>query len=518
MASEVSQNAVPLSLGWGGFFSDRIVASSQLGSSQFQVCNSWASRLFFHTTTYQEENRRTVEAFKSYLVERLGEHRLRRLCTRVGVDLDEKIRCSEALFSADIAKVVVGAQDVTIQDMEGALLGVQRGESWVSFLPSSLRSELVHERRFLYLSPDLFSRLRSALSTVFSSQWKVERIQRKITGKATETLANFFHDPFLARRERLQLGEGLPLLGRKAFYEILAKRVIKKEMEVGDLVPAYRNETGSCFFRVAARLITAEGLISYTLVPATYRMPLSSIRLFRGSSFHPSHLDALSCLVTDLETDFGRSAYESGRVFERHLREVAPVSVEIGHSLGGTIVQYRASEDPSRLQELFLFNSPGVSREAVERFRVHNPCISLIIRESKHDSLQRLGAYLLGYQAPMHVRIDYLKCRMVDRLRDTGPHSFFISELSNPVIKSNYTREKLDRKFDHLRKGKWEKIRRIIGPYLLSPLFAAIKAISRAIFGARCETMEGLSRERLTERGYLVQHLTRATVLQDISR
>ncbi len=117
----------------------------------------------------------------------------------------------------------------------------------------------------------------------------------------------------------------------------------------------------------------------------------------------------------------------------------------------------------------------------------------------------------------MHVRVDYLKCRMLDRRPNTGPHSFFISELSHPVIKSNYTREKLDRKFDHLRKGKWEKVRRILGPYLLSPFFSAIRTISRVIFGARAESLKGLDRELFSERGYVVEHISEEQARRDYS-
>jgi len=512
-----------LSLGiWGGYLSDRIVCegSSSQQPLQLRTSNSWYNRLLsfvcLSTQSYTDENRRSLALFKTYVTDRIGTERFERICQRMGISFDEMMSRGRALYSRDVVKILVGARDVHMEDVQGLLAGLQRGERWTQGISPNLRQALFRVNHFSQMPAQTFSQVMNHLEGPFQNLPACARIQQPITGMHTECSANYWYDPFTAAREKLQLCESNPLLSREEFYEKLAKRISKKEMNVGALLPAYAQLDGRIvYYRISAKLITGKGMVSYTLVAATVDTDLACLRVFRGTELRPGAIDSSGFAYTDLERDLGRTAYESGQTYEpaHRLLHVRPIDVEIGHSIGGTLVQLRSSDLPTR--SLHIYNAPGVSLPTVEKFREkvagQNQPVSLHIHETKGDKIQRLGGYNIGYQAPPSVRVDYKKYYPLG-FTAAAPHSLYFnqSEVERFSVRGNYSREQLDKKFDHTRKGLLEPFRRIVGGYFLAPIVYLISAISRLIFGARAEQLKGLWVEMPSTTQYTIARITEA--------
>ncbi len=476
----------------GPYLSDRIVIVNDAGGGDcfFRLCHSlfdWLVRIIswiYSPAFYTDENRRTVACFKSYLIETLGEERLQRLCNRYSLDLVQKEKEGSPLLSRELAQILVGIQDVQATDIDAL---IQKTE-WPFWVDPSLKLLLQSARCSEDLDAATFAWVREVLSKPFGELNLIPRITGRITGRPSQPLARIWFDPLLADRERLELTKENPTDHFETFAHNMAARVVKREMDVGMLVPAPNHPKGHAqFYRVSSKIITGEGMVSYILTPATRDTNLPAIRLYRGSAFRTGEIDGTSSLITDLESDLGRTAFESGQVYQPVLRDKTPYSVVIGHSLGSTIAQYELVRNDT-IDSAYLYNGPGLPQGEVLAFNLRMKSatrpLKLIIRETHSDGISLLGQFHLGYQAPTPgVEIDYRRYypRHVSQLH--AHVTVWGREADYIGMEGGHSTLQLDQFFDRTSTGK-ECIRQTIGPYA-AQLIRAMRDLGRNIFGSR---------------------------------
>ncbi len=321
----------------------------------------------------------------------------------------------------------------------------------------------------------------------FQGIWKVARISSHISGRPTELFARFFHDPFLADRERIQLCEVHPTIGKlHRFIHHMASLVIKRELDVGMLIPAPNRQDGvSQYYMVRGKLVTGEGMVSYILDPATADTNLPSLRLFRGTGARTSEIDGISSVITDFEKDLGRSAHESGLRYEAHIHPKP--AIEAGHSLGGNLVQWRAAT-LDHIREAYCFCAPGIPVEQVEAFNQKNRPLNLVIRQVEGDRPSRVGGAHLGWRYSRPV--DFKVKKPVQKLRYNPHVAVFGVENVAYTVNTVSTSEERDRRL-YTRGNFVEKVRSFIGPVAASAL-RKIRLISRALFSSRAQMEQGL--------------------------
>jgi len=443
---------------FGGYLSDRMVVSEK--EELLRPANSrmdWCKRIISYIwsiPSYIDENRLAVARFKEYAAARLGSQRFSRICSRYSLDFDAMEKRGSPLLSRDIAKVVIGSRDVCVADINETI----GNRSFQTLDAAALASAVQNLKQSLRSCPQ-----------ALSGEYEVPRIETKISGSATNWVARLFFDPFLADRERIQLCEDDPTDSFDLFVHNMAARVIKREMEVGTVLPAPNHRDGRRqFYYVSAKLLTGEGMVSYILHPANQDTDLQPIRFFRGSAFRTGEIDGVSTLITDLEKDLGRSAFESGQIYEPIIEQwLPPVQIEAGHSLGSTIVQYRLAHI-DRIRKAYLYNGTGVPREMIAKFNKKMERapykVELVIRKSTKDLFSSLGQIHLGYRAPDNVDIDFMKFHA--QKYTTSPHvSVWGRDPKSKYGIEGMNREQIDAEF-YNKNNFLERIRRCIGAIL----------------------------------------------------
>jgi hypothetical protein len=418
----------------GPIFGDRIILGDKsTGIDALKADHSFSSWLFrivswiYSPSSYADENRRTIARVKEYFTQQLGSKRFMRVCDRYQMNLKTMKSKGSPLLSRDIAKILVGIQDVKIEDIED-LVQFSKNEDekvWPKSIDIKLRDELrrIPDLKGLSsenLSTQIFATLHEALSK--AAQFvDVPVIDRKGMSGAvpTETLACFFNDPLLADRERLILSKENATHSFEIFVHNFVARIIGREMEVGMLIPAPNHEKLSIpqFYRVSAKIVSGGGMVSYILMPATLTTDLKSIQFFRGTTILFSGLDSSSTMIADMEKELGRSCYESGKIYEEILKkELGVISIGAGHSLGATTLGYFMA-NMDRFETGYFFNGPGLPSREVEGFnkrmreKAHLSTLrQIIIRDTNDDIFSLFGSKKLGFEAPNHVvEVDYRK-------------------------------------------------------------------------------------------------------------
>lgn len=466
------------------FFSDRLVFDQSV-PGKLRVTNSfwdWVKRIIswiWSPASYSDENRRTIACFKKCVIESMGPERLKRICSRYSLDFEAMEKKGNPLLSRDVAKVVVGARNVSVEDVNGFINRVHE---------AGLPDPRFAGNNFQSLDSETLAGVVQGLSRPFGDFFQVPDITKRISGRPTEWLSRFFYDPFLADRERIQIMKENPTDVFEVFMHNMVARAIKREMDVGTLVPAPNHPSGRPqFYYVSAKIVTGEGMVSYIFHPATRDTNLEPIRLFRGTSARNSEIDGVSTVITDLERDLGRSAYESGLIYEPIIAEkMARPTIEGGHSLGSTLVQYRAA-NLDHIRKAYLFCGPGLPEEEVEKFNAKNPNMDLIIHLAHHDRWSSLGQIQLGYKAPSNVRIAYLRAIG----KGPSPHvDIWVKEGGKYILKTGHTAEERDGHFFNKYCAQ-ERIRSTAGP-VISCALRTLRNVCRRVFSNRADTERGL--------------------------
>lgn len=457
-------------------FNDRLVWDEK-APEKLRVKSSfwdWCKRIISHIwspASYTEENKRTVRAFKKYLVDTLGADRLQRICSRYGVDLN-----AAHLNSRMVAQIVIGTKVVTLQDVAEKYSVEQ-------------------------LSSEKLSQAVTQLSTLFDNHWKVAHLWKSITGKPSNLFARIFYDPFLADRERLYLtGKEHPTF--HAFLNHMSAKIINREMVVGTLVPVRIKGQPEQFYTVSGKLITGQGMVSYILRPATKDTRLEPIRLFRGTLARNSEIDGISSVITDFERKLGKSAFESGVEYEKYIQD--PPKIEAGHSLGSALVQYRLAHS-DHIEKAYLFNGPGIPEEEVLKFNKKKSKAHLFIRQSTKDIVAGAGEVHLGYQADSD-QVHFLKYHAPRKKLPQSAHGM-VYEMEPKTyygVEGGWDPKKRDQELYH-KYHLTEVVRSLIGPIIACAL-RIFRDIYRCFCLSRAQIEQGLKLGRIQNGRWQVEH------------
>jgi hypothetical protein len=480
------------------FFSDRVIFNDTL-VDKLQVTNSfcdWCKRIIawiWSPASYSDENRRTITAFKNYLVDALGPERLQRICSRHSLDLDKLHDKGNSLLTRDIAKIVIGAKSVSVVDINEYILKSQADPRFAG------------KTNFSELDAVTLAHVQTLLSRPFGEHWEVAPIDQKISGRPTEELSRIFFDTFLADRERLQLVEENPFDNFETFIHNMTARVIKRDMEVGTLIPAPNHPDGrKQFYYISAKVVTGRGMLSYLLHPATNDTNLEPTRLFRGTSPRNSDTDAISTMIVDLEKELGKSAFESGEPYEAIIRERLPVpTIEGGHSLGANLVQWRLA-NMDHIRKAYLYCGPGLPEREVEKFNAKNQETRLFIRVSRNDVWSTMGGVHLGYRAPSNVHVDFVRYHAHHNCNDNPHVAVWGREYYLYGVQDGLTPEARDRELNHKDHFK-ERIRSIFGP-LIAKILQIVRSVVRNLVNTRAELERGLKIGTIQQGRWQVDH------------
>lgn len=473
------------------FFSHRLVFDEGV-SGKLRITKAfwvWIQRIIswiWSPAKYTDENRRTVACFKKYLVDSLGADRLKRICSRYSLNLDEMEKRGSPLLSRHVAQIVVGTRNVTVEDVN----------DWIKKTASHVSGNCFED-----LSSETLAKIVNDLSGSFGESFEVPAIPGRISGRPTEWFASFFYDPFLADRERLEITKENPIDPFEVFMHNMVARVIKREMDVGTLIPAPNHPSGRAqYYYVSGKIVTGEGMVSYIFHPATRDTNLEPIRLFRGTAARNSELDGISTVITDLERDLGRTAYESGLIYEPVIaKNLVRPTIEGGHSLGSTIVQYRAA-NMDHIRKAYLYCGPGLPEREVEKFNAKNRPIDLIIHLAHSDQWSCVGQVQLGYQAPSNVNISYFRARG----HVHNPHVDVWKKEKGYLIDIGHSPAERDGHFVN-KYNRAERVRSSLGPFISLAIRSA-RNCCRALFSNRAETERGLKIGHMLNGRWQVDH------------
>lgn len=489
------------------FLSDRLVFDCSR-PEKLRITNSfwdWCKRIIswiWSPKSYSDENKRTIACFKKYLIDTLGTERLQRICNRYSLNFDAMEKKGNPLLSRHVAMIVTGARDVSVEDINEFMQEFIRNTEKAGIQDPWFQGK----KSFLELDSETLADLQHGLSSPFKNQWEVPKISKEIGGGATNWFARIFYDPFLADRERLQLCGEHAKDDFETFMHNMCARVIKREMNVGALVPAPNHPDGRAqFYYVSAKIVTGEGMVSYLFHPATKDTHLEPLRLFRGTAARNSEIDGISTLITDLEEDLGRTAYESGQLYEKKIAEELTVpTIEGGHSLGSTIVQYRLA-DMDHIRKAYLFCGPGLPEREVEKFNLKEDPPELVIRHPFNDKWSSMGQVHIGYKSRFPGKVDYQIYHFPRKFKDSV-HTTVCGKRKMLYYgrEGGIPPEKRDKDFyhkDHFR----EKLRMTFGPPVASVL-RGIRDWSRSHFPTRAEEERGLKIGNLHKGRWRVDH------------
>ncbi len=492
----------------GPYLSDRILISKTAPDVfSMRLANSWREWFMriiswiYSPASYTEENRKTIRCFQEML-KPIGAERLQRICTRYNIDFAKMEKEGSPLLSRTIAKISVGLQDVTTMDMEEALAKAKEKPPQFPFwAPKSLQQVLVDTKTADELCAEDFAALVKALGYPAKSFLLEESCQIN-GGRPTEFFARFFFSQFLADRERLALQAKNPDITMAEFVDTMAVRHMRREMEVGMLVPAPNHAvTGAKqFYCVIAKLITGEGFVSYVFGPATRDTDLQTIEFFRGTSTNPAEVDMLSALITDMEPSLGDGAWSSSKIY-RPLKKkyLPPIRIVAGHSLGSTLAQ-RAIVKNSDIREAYLKHGPGIPDQKIEQFnnrmaRPESQPIKLNIQDGEKDDLSVMGNIHLGYNAPAEkVAIDFSIYSAAHKAGRFSVHTmnwhdqpFCGMAGGHGTAWTTYINNHLN----HKSRVSLNWLREAVGPYLVR-IFRLIRDFFRWAVGSRVRELRGL--------------------------
>lgn len=442
-----------------------------------------------------DRNRESIRQLRNAMVRFFGAGRTARICSHYHLDLDRLEKRGAAIKERHIAKILTGASDIYIQDLEELLEEIKDpAREIVRHLDLSdlrrLRNELFSIHSVQDLNPLQLKRL---IGILLPSQSYPLYTHREILPNPTQLLAYLFHDRLLMDMERLELNnEASTLTNFEAYAELLCKSLAYREMEKGTLIPAPTLSGGeSGYYYVASAIVTGKGMVAYGLLPVTRSMDnLDPILLFRGSLFIPSGLDAISSYITDLEKELGRSAYRSGKKgLEAFLHMVEGQQVvAMGHSLGGTLAQWFTSEYGDSVKELITFNAPGLPKEIVQKFAkmaFHlKQELAIKVYRVKGDFIHRAGDRHLGQGCGNgRVRIHLTEFYTEQRQRKWRPHKSRGLQKGKQGVKSRVVAEALlDLELSNHHRYLIERCRKYVGGYFLYYVLKTMRFLSRSLW------------------------------------
>jgi hypothetical protein len=297
----------------------------------------------------------------------------------------------------------------------------------------------------------------------------------------------------------------------KAFFEILAKGLIYKELKKDTVIFAHT----TLAYYVKSVCVTGRGFqavwlkrISPVFTEAAKSHSPTNIVGFCGSQFHPSGLDALSSYKNDTQPCIGREALQSGRDWLKQcfdeMNDKQTKAVLCGHSLGGAIAQLAAAEFPEYVSQLILYNSPGVPHEIhdkldrkVETLRSGSNVESIINTMSLGfkikiyctigDFVFQVGGYHLGKSQKWGLFNPKFYLCEIDKPMYWGHHSYI--SIANPKkFPITFTKSKSMKTFEFLHNPSLETLRYTFS-CTNSLFFTVLRQTWRYFIPSRAESM-----------------------------
>lgn len=502
------------------FFSDRLVVGED-GTLQSLHADrsfwSWFCRVIawiFSPASYTEENKKAIACVQKYLIDQLGAERLQRICLCTEINLNKK---EDALLSRELAHIVVESRDVKIPDIEEF---IANPPEWA---PAELKAKVAQVRNAEELDSETFEEIRHLLASRLDA-FDVPEIVKEMHGMApTEELAKWFFDRMLATRERLELCKENRHDRMERFIYHFAMTIIGREMDEGMVIPAPNHPDGRPrSFRVEAKIVTGEGMVSYVLGPATKDANLPKIRFYRGTAPRSSALDSSSTVINDMDKKIGYTAYVSGLPYISFLkRELGEIEVGVGFSLGGT--QLQRDLLPMGYRSAYILNSPGIGEDEVLAFNEQvKHDLDLYIREAHTDYLGESGEVVAGWRAPKNVKVHREKHHHKKGITGSWAHTtvagrrgriYGIEGHYEPHLNENLHHKNLEEKKlrEHWLLGRisciiptMETIRQTIGP-IISFVIRLIRDFFRWLVTSRTYQQLGIHIGKYDESGRWVQ-------------
>lgn len=435
----------------------------------------------------------SVRIFRSILLKRLGEKRLRKIETRLGLDL-ATMRC---LREHQAAKFLVYCYDVTRNDLQDALSDPEN----VAAVKEDLHNMLLRYEFLEELPYPLFYSLYHSLVTpledkAFARLRDLTYYERFVYVLRYLVSCIRYYDYFCLK---MRVAESIENddLNIEAFYEKLALFYAGSEdIKVGTIIPGPKHDQKQLFYRVGASLITADGQHSTVYFPPSYMPNLNPLRVTKGTPFAPSGIDMLSHFITDFEKDIGKTGYQSGVPYQKIIDELTgkPV-IEVGFSIGGTIAMWRTAYHLSNVSELWTFGAPAVPRYVVDEFNKNvvqdERQFDVYIYRNKNDIIQKIGELGVGYHAPENVN-RYL-CIMC--AKTINPHASRILSAKGQPYRIEQSKD-IDTAVNNLEEPFLEKTRATLGMHLFCPVLKMLRRFSRETFDTREHKLKGLWIER----------------------
>lgn len=498
------------------------------------------------------ENSKTVERFKSYLIGVYGVKKVEQVCTRYQIDLEKMRQASLPLTVDHIHQLMIGLNDIRVSDLESLLesidsiiqaptlkeavqnlarqpqrvfAGFQRvlkpmGDDLKSItidLITRLRDRFSTRNELKDLQSEQFNLLMEILKPARDTIYSGHKLEGVISSEKRSWNHIFVYNPSHDDQERLQLFDDIRNLHltvpedqiEVAFDELIAKALVKKEMEEGVIIPA---PCGSGYYRVESRNIAGCGKLFYHLVPATSAFSLKERLEYRSTSSSPSTLDSLGSLITDAIPNEAPGSWSRDVAREREIeiltRGTAPIKIN-GHSLGGTFAMFALAnliEDvppdqfPQRVIEVQYFDAPAIGRKDAMRFAQwvsEHPesakLIKIFGRISGDDVVSGTGGVHLGYK----VDKSFLGKYIFEVLYRTEVGRIYRPEVQKHPHGQQFYSTEADLDFTAIEQdveafddAEWRGIaeggRKAAGTYI-APLLLAAHAFKIAFVGSRTE-------------------------------
>ncbi len=180
----------------------------------------------------------------------------------------------------------------------------------------------------------------------------------------------FFHNPVSMDDELRHLLSDVAGLAEDAYFERLAKTVVNRELQVGQIIPAPEGD----YYRVYRKITSGDGLIAYALKSAARDSSRKPLLLFRPSQFALSNEDAFATYREDMAPHIAKAAYAAVQPAILALRDdpkfrrPGELITLLGYSLGGACSQ-RALQDLHSVVDRAIFKSdPSIDAATAEAF------------------------------------------------------------------------------------------------------------------------------------------------------
>ena len=340
----------------------------------------------------------------------------------------------------------------------------------------------------------------------YSVNLELPSMESKILGSIHYWMEFFRYDPIWSLARRKNTAHLNPKLSKEKFYERLSGFYAScEDLEVGQYIRAQDKDEKPRYLRIAGKLITGDGQITWLFKGATKDMSEDILRVSAGTPEKPSGLDSYSHYLTDLEMEIGKMGYESGLPYHKDMQLLIdrPV-IEIGYSIGGVFAQYRAVDEFSNVKELWTFKSPGVPLKVINEFeneKSEKVFFPIYVYIAKKDFVSSLGGRHLGC-----ANVDNLDVHVVEMtIPKILPHRYYEDTFERvqmtllpggPIALEKY-----------YSNSKIENFRQKSAKYVARPFLMTIGAGWRKVMPNRLKKKRGLWYEVLDNGCHSVCHI-----------